>query len=117
MTDISTSAWLDDTFTSLSDHWTTESAPRTVREWTTQKRAQSIKAPPCGKTVCDDPAVIRNYESRLELRSKKVSVIAYAMCAYLFTYLFTTNDTAVKNQGLSAKCTREDNFHFGLINT
>ena len=85
MIDISTSAWLDDTFTSLSDHWTTESAPRTVREWTTQKRAQSIKAPPCGKTVCDDPAVIRNYESRSELKSKKVSVIAYAMCAYLLT--------------------------------
>ena len=115
MIDISTSAWLDDTFTSLSDHWTTESAPRTVREWTTQKRAQSIKAPPCGKTVCDDPAVIRNYESRSELKSKKVSVIAYAMCEYLLTHLHLSNYNAIKNQGLSGKCTGEHNYPFGLI--
>ncbi|KAF6027397.1 PAPPA [Bugula neritina] len=64
--------WFDEELLVLKSDWLTESPPAIVEIFTNQHQGQTISAPACGKTVCDDPAIVTSYAANSQLKRNKI---------------------------------------------
>ncbi|XP_067938651.1 pappalysin-1-like isoform X2 [Watersipora subatra] len=73
--------WFDDPLSALNHNWTSESPPLAVEELINQRTPQTVSAPVCGKTVCDDPSIVTAYASDPALKIAKTVALEFLVMA------------------------------------